>query len=65
MSAKKRTGGRVTPKGTQPAGTGRKSHDTPKGFTPPDHGAQDRPLPGRSSFGPSAPTRSGHHRGNR
>ena len=67
MSAKKRTGGRVTPKGTQPPSSTRKSQDPPKGWTPPDHGGDDRATfgHGRGSTGPVAPTRSGHHRGNR
>ena len=65
---KKRAGGRVTPKGTQPAGTAAKRDDH-------DHGSQGGPpraVPGRpdlghgrSASGPVAPTRSGHHRGNR
>ena len=67
MAAKKRTGGRVTPKGTQPPTSHRKEHEAPKGWTPPDHGGQDPSASGhgRNATGPVAPTRSGHHRGNR
>jgi hypothetical protein len=61
--SKKRTGGRVTPKGTQPAGT--KGHQS-GGRTAPVRGVdRDNQGHGRSAFGPVAPTRSGHHRGNR
>ncbi len=63
MPAKKRTGGRVTPKGTQPAGT--HTHKSGDRAVPVRGGDKQAPLPGRSSFGPVAPTRSGHHRGNR
>ena len=61
--SKKRTGGRVTPKGTQPAGTQRHQNGD---RTPPVRGFdRDTQAHGRSTFGPVAPTRSGHHRGNR
>jgi hypothetical protein len=63
--SKKRTGGRVTPKGTQPAGTHRRKdgdHAAGQPRGPEDRGGH---LPGRAAFGPVAPTRSGHHRGNR
>ena len=61
--SKKRTGGRVTPKGTQPAGTRRQSGAP----AAPVRGSDDRrgQLPGRSAFGPVTPPRSGHQRGNR
>jgi hypothetical protein len=66
--AKKRTGGRVTPKGTQPATPNHKrDHATSDGS-----GSAPRALPahverpqGRAASGPIGPTRSGHHRGNR
>jgi hypothetical protein len=65
MSRKKPTGGRVTPKGTQPATTHtkRSGNDRP-GF--PAHGGTD-PVASkaRTPGGPVVPTRSGHHRGNR
>jgi hypothetical protein len=63
MAAKKRAGGRTTPKGTQPAGT----HTTKSGErTAPARtfDAHD-PAKSRSAQGPIGPTRSGHHRGNR
>jgi hypothetical protein len=63
MSAKKRGGGRTTPKGTQPAGT----HATKSGDrTAPvrSFGSID-PAKTRAAQGPIGPTRSGHHRGNR
>ena len=56
--SKKRTGGRVTPKGTQPAGTRRHESGAPAA---PVRGSDDRrgQLPGRSAFGPvdAAPVR--------
>jgi hypothetical protein len=61
---KKRTGGRVTPKGTQPAGTNRK-HDPGQGTDQAKGASRGFQPPGRAAFGPVAPTRSGHHRGNR
>jgi hypothetical protein len=63
--SKKRTGGRVTPKGTQPAGTHRHQQADRK---QPERGqgpVRDDQQPGRNAFGPVAPVRSGHHRGNR
>jgi hypothetical protein len=67
MPAKKRAGGRVTPKGTQPSGSAAK-RDHPHGSTT----GSPRAVPGRPDLGhgravpgPVAPTRSGHHRGNR
>jgi hypothetical protein len=68
MPAKKRTGGRVTPKGTQPAGSAHKRDDHAPGSQPsPPRSAPGRPdqAHGRGASGPVAPTRSGHHRGNR
>ena len=67
MSAKKRGGGRVTPKGTQPASTSKGKADgdaagNGSSWAPP---SRTTPTPGRGTFGPAAPTRSGHHRGNR
>ena len=63
--SKKRTGGRVTPKGTQPAGTHRQQHETGSGTAQEKGTARGFQPPGRAAFGPVAPTRSGHHRGNR
>jgi hypothetical protein len=67
MSAKKRTGGRVTPKGTQPAAT-TKGH----GKTGASGSAVPKPLParndtghGRSSGTSFGPTRAGPRGGNR
>ena len=68
MSAKKRGGGRVTPKGTQPASTSKgKAADgdaagngTP--WAPPNRPTQ---APGRGSFGPVGHTRAGPRGGNR
>jgi hypothetical protein len=63
--AKKQSGGRVTAKGTQPKGAAPRGDKPGSGFTPP------RPSSGRldaapqRSFGSHAPTRAGHHRGNR
>ncbi len=66
MAAKKRSGGRVTPKGTQPATSSRQQKPAKQGWSP-DHAGQDRASfgHGRGASGPAAPTRSGHHRGNR
>jgi hypothetical protein len=65
-SGKPVSGGRVTPKGTQPpAAPGKpKSHDSDAGAPRAQPGRID-PTASRSSFGPIGPTRSGHHRGNR
>jgi hypothetical protein len=63
--AKKQSGGRVTAKGTQPKGAAPRGDKPGSGSTPP------RATPGRfdsvqqRSFGSHAPTRAGHHRGNR
>ena len=68
MPAKKRAGGRVTPKGTQPAGSAHKRDDH-TGSSPggPPRAAPGRPdqAHGRATSGPVAPMRSGHPRGNR
>jgi hypothetical protein len=64
MTAKKRGGGRTTPKGTQPAGTGHTSK--PGGRAAPARSfGPIVPAKGRAAQGPIGPTRSGHHRGNR
>lgn len=65
MPAKKRTGGRVTPKGTQPTSTAKGKQGASSAATPWAQPTRTTPAPGRGSFGPVAPTRSGHHRGNR
>ena len=64
MAKKPARGGRVTPKGTQPAGT---QKSTTSGTNGPDHRSVRRidPAAGRQSFGPIGPTRSGHHHGQR
>jgi hypothetical protein len=59
-----RAGGRVTPKGTRPAGAAAAPSDG-------SAGVDRRPVPRldpaarRPSFGPTGPTRAGHHRGQR
>ena len=59
-----RSGGRVTPKGTKPA-DGTKSESKPQ--PPIDHRLVNRfdPAQNQRGSGPSGPTRSGHHRGQR
>jgi hypothetical protein len=64
---KKRTGGRVTPKGTQPAANGKS-----KGKADPGASGAPRAVPGRvdpassrGAFGPVGPTRAGPRGGNR
>jgi hypothetical protein len=63
MAAKKRAGGRVTPKGTQPAG----NHETKHGDRTAPVRPADRVGPQNARFaqGPMSSTRSSHHRGNR
>jgi hypothetical protein len=68
MSAKKRGGGRVTPKGTQPRGsTAKRDDEHEPNAGPPRAVPGNRPdlAHGRAVTGPVGPTRSGHHRGNR
>ena len=64
MAKKPTRGGRVTPKGTQPAST---SKSAPKPNPEIDHRIVNRFDPASQSRGggASSPTRSGHHRGNR
>jgi hypothetical protein len=64
MAKKPTRGGRVTPKGTQPATTTKSSS---KAQPPIDHRVVNRfdPASHQRGGGPSAPTRSGHHHGNR
>jgi hypothetical protein len=65
---KKRAGGRVTPKGTQPPRSAAKRDDQSQGSDAvPPRAAPGRPDlgHGRTASGPVGPTRSGHHRGNR
>jgi hypothetical protein len=63
MPAKKRAGGRVTPKGTQPTG----NHSTKHGERTAPVRAVDQlgPSKSRLSQGPVSSARSSHHRGNR
>jgi hypothetical protein len=58
-----RSGGRVTPKGTQPATT----KSAKKAQPAIDHRVVNHfdPASHQRGGGPSAPTRAGHHRGNR
>jgi len=65
MTAKKRSGGRVTPKGTQPPTTSKHKAGTDHAGPPRSIPGRIDPTAGRSSIGPIGPTRSGHHRGNR
>ena len=65
MSRKKPSGGRVTPKGTQPAGTPAKRTGAAGRTTFPGHGGDPFAAKSRTGGGPVGPTRSGHHRGNR
>jgi hypothetical protein len=69
MTAKKRTGGRVTPKGTQPPAVAAKrerERDQAESSGPPRAvpGRVD-PGHGRPSGGPTGPTRAGPRGGNR
>jgi len=59
-----RSGGRVTPKGTQPS---RKTKSTAGEQPALDHHIVNRfdPAQNQRGGGPSAPTRAGHHRGQR
>ena len=64
---KKRAGGRVTPKGTQPRGSTAKRDDHAHESHEAPRSAPGRPdlAHGRTAAGPVGPTRAGHHRGNR
>jgi hypothetical protein len=64
MAKKPTRGGRVTPKGTQPAGS---SKSTSKPQPAIDHRVVNHfdPASHQRGGGSSAPTRAGHHRGNR
>jgi hypothetical protein len=64
---KKRSGGRVTPKGTQPPGSAAKRDQEHEPNAGPPRALPGRPEAGhgRAASGPVGPTRSGHHRGNR
>lgn len=67
MTAKKRTGGRVTPKGTQPATTskGQDKPGAPAKGAPRDVPGRVAPTQSRAAFGPVGPTRNGPRGGNR
>ena len=62
--AKKSKGSRVTPKGTQPTTTGKSGSKAQPAI---DHRVVNRfdPASHQRGGGSSAPTRAGHHRGNR
>lgn len=62
--AKKHSHGRVTPKGTQPAGSTTRQHPAEPARFGPRPGPDRFAAKGRGN-GPSIPTRAGHHRGNR
>jgi hypothetical protein len=67
-SGRPQPGGRVTPKGVRPAGDAQRHDPNARpGFTPPNSSNDGRPnpSPGRPQPGMHAPTRAGHHRGNR
>jgi hypothetical protein len=59
-----RSGGRVTPKGTQPA---ERTKSASKAQPALDHRVVNRfdPAQNQRGGGPSSPTRAGHHRGQR
>lgn len=67
MTAKKKTGGRVTPKGTQPTDQKAKAKPGAPAAGPPRAlPGRAASVPGRAAFGGGAkPARSGHHGGNR
>lgn len=58
-----RSGGRVTPKGTQPAPS--KSSQAPSPRSSFDQARNQPPLPGRSAGAPGGPSRAGRRGGNR
>jgi hypothetical protein len=64
MAKKPARGGRVTPKGTQPQST---SKGQAKSQPAIDHRVENRfdPAANQRGSGAHAPTRAGHHRGNR
>ena len=64
MSPKKPTGGRVTPKGTQAAKPAKRAVSDRAGL-PGRSGSDPFAAKARSFRSAVAPTRSGHHRGNR
>ena len=65
MTAKKRTGGRVTPKGTQPPASKKAQAPDSAAGTPRAVPGRNDPGHGRPSGGPSGPTRAGPRGGNR
>ncbi len=64
---KKRTGGRVTPKGTQPAATSKGKAKPAANGAPAPRVVPGRidPASSRGAFGPVGPTRAGPRGGNR
>jgi hypothetical protein len=64
MAKKPTRGGRVTPKGTQPNGAAKSSSKAQPAI---DHRVVNHfdPASHQRGGGSSAPTRAGHHRGNR
>ena len=64
MAKKPTRGGRVTPKGTQPNGTAKGASKAQPAI---DHRVVNHfdPASHQRGGGSSAPTRAGHHRGNR
>jgi hypothetical protein len=64
---KKRTGGRVTPKGTQPAATSKGKAKPAADGAPTPRVVPGRfdPASSRGAFGPVGPTRAGPRGGNR
>jgi hypothetical protein len=64
-SGKPTPGGRVTPKGVRPDGTTAGTDARPAPPTPPARQARPDLQHGRRFVSPPAPTRAGHHRGQR
>jgi len=65
-SGRPQSGGRVTPKGVQPKGHGRRGNGDDGAAPRPDLGpARGGFAPSRTPGAPHVPTRAGHHRGQR
>lgn len=63
-SGRPQPGGRVTPKGAQPARNHRRD-STPPASRPEQGTGRDHSMHGRLHAAPHVPTRAGHHRGQR
>jgi len=64
-SGRPQPGGRVTPKGVRPAGDDHAEHAPPAHQGPGPAPQRIAPTHGSLRNGMHAPTRAGHHRGNR